>query len=45
MERGAGFINNRDGIYYKNVLATYTHTHALGMPLMGRVHDPKRNCP
>ncbi|QTA91030.1 cobyrinate a,c-diamide synthase [Desulfonema magnum] len=35
MKRGAGFINNRDGICYKNVLATYTHIHALGMPSWG----------
>ncbi|RZB35086.1 MAG: cobyrinic acid a,c-diamide synthase [Desulfobacteraceae bacterium Eth-SRB1] len=32
MKRGAGFINKRDGICYKNVLATYTHIHALGTP-------------
>lgn len=32
MKRGAGFINNRDGVCYKNVLATYTHIHALGTP-------------
>ena len=32
MKRGAGFINHRDGICYKNVLATYTHIHALGTP-------------
>jgi len=32
MKRGTGFINNRDGICYKNVLATYTHIHALGTP-------------
>ena len=32
MERGTGFINGRDGIRYKNVLATYTHIHALGLP-------------
>jgi cobyrinic acid a,c-diamide synthase len=30
MKRGAGFINKRDGVCYKNVLATYTHIHALG---------------
>jgi len=33
MKRGAGFINKRDGVCYKNVLATYTHIHALGTPL------------
>ncbi len=32
MERGAGFINKRDGVCYKNVLATYTHIHSLGTP-------------
>jgi cobyrinic acid a,c-diamide synthase len=31
MQRGSGIINNKDGICYKNVLATYTHLHALGM--------------
>jgi cobyrinic acid a,c-diamide synthase len=30
MKRGMGFLNKRDGICYKNVLATYTHIHALG---------------
>lgn len=33
MERGEGIAEGRDGICYKNVLATYTHTHALGTPL------------
>ncbi len=32
MKRGTGFINKRDGVRYKNVLATYTHLHALGTP-------------
>lgn len=32
MERGVGFINKRDGLVYKNVLALYTHIHAAGMP-------------
>ncbi len=32
MQRGTGFINGRDGIRHKNVLATYTHIHALGLP-------------
>ena len=32
MKRGAGFINKQDGVCYKNVLATYTHIHALGTP-------------
>jgi len=30
--RGAGIGGNRDGLFYKNVLATYTHLHALGAP-------------
>jgi cobyrinic acid a,c-diamide synthase len=32
MKRGTGFIDNQDGVRYKNVLATYTHLHALGSP-------------
>ena len=32
MIRGKGIHNDRDGICYKNVLATYSHTHALGTP-------------
>jgi len=32
MKRGTGFIDNKDGVCYKNVLATYTHLHALGSP-------------
>jgi cobyrinic acid a,c-diamide synthase len=32
MQRGAGIHANRDGIVHKNVLATYTHIHALGNP-------------
>jgi len=30
MKRGAGVMNGRDGVCHKNVLATYTHIHALG---------------
>jgi cobyrinic acid a,c-diamide synthase len=30
--RGKGFNNQKDGIRFKNVLATYTHLHALGTP-------------
>ena len=30
--RGKGFVNRRDGICYKNMLATYSHVHALGAP-------------
>ena len=32
MTRGAGFIHGRDGVCFKNVLATYTHIHSLGLP-------------
>jgi len=30
LERGSGLVNNRDGVVFKNVLATYTHIHAMG---------------
>jgi len=32
MKRGVGIAKDRDGIVYKNVLATYTHIHAVGTP-------------
>lgn len=32
MKRGKGIKDGLDGICYKNVLATYTHLHALGSP-------------
>ena len=32
MERGSGIAQGRDGLCRKNVLATYTHIHALGTP-------------
>ncbi|PIE67869.1 MAG: cobyrinic acid a,c-diamide synthase [Deltaproteobacteria bacterium] len=32
MERGNGFLDGRDGVCVNNVLATYTHIHALGTP-------------
>jgi cobyrinic acid a,c-diamide synthase len=32
MQRGSGFINGKDGVCINNVLATYTHIHALGTP-------------
>jgi cobyrinic acid a,c-diamide synthase len=32
MQRGEGISNGLDGVWYKNVLATYTHLHALGSP-------------
>jgi cobyrinic acid a,c-diamide synthase len=30
MKKGHGIIDKEDGLCYKNVLATYTHLHALG---------------
>lgn len=30
VKRGNGIINKKEGICYKNVLATYTHLHAIG---------------
>jgi cobyrinic acid a,c-diamide synthase len=30
MKKGQGIKNHMDGLCYKNVLATYTHLHALG---------------
>ena len=32
MQRGNGIVDGRDGMCRKNVLATYTHVHALGTP-------------
>ena len=32
MKRGQGIIDEKDGLCYKNVLATYTHLHAVGSP-------------
>ncbi len=32
MKRGLGIRDGRDGVCYKNVLATYTHLHAYGSP-------------
>lgn len=32
MKRGVGFTDGRDGLTTKNVLALYTHVHALGTP-------------
>lgn len=32
MERGVGFVGGWDGLVFKNVLALYTHIHALGTP-------------
>lgn len=36
MQRGNGIVGGRDGARYKNTLATYTHTHALGTPAWAR---------
>jgi len=30
VQRGVGLLDHRDGICFKNVMATYTHIHALG---------------
>lgn len=32
MKRGTGLTDKRDGVCIKNVLATYIHIHALGIP-------------
>ena len=32
VKRGMGLYNHKDGVCFKNVLATYTHIHALGTP-------------
>jgi cobyrinic acid a,c-diamide synthase len=32
MSRGTGFVDGRDGLVSNNVLALYTHIHALGTP-------------
>ncbi len=32
MERGKGLTGGRDGLVYRNVLATYSHIHATGTP-------------
>jgi cobyrinic acid a,c-diamide synthase len=36
VSRGAGIGGQREGLLYKNVLATYTHLHALGCPQWAR---------
>jgi len=36
MKRGTGFINKKDGISYKNVFASYTHIHALNVPMWAK---------
>jgi cobyrinic acid a,c-diamide synthase len=32
MDRGKGLTEGRDGVMHRNVLATYSHIHALGTP-------------
>jgi len=32
MRRGHGIVRGQDGMCYKNVIATYTHLHAVGAP-------------
>jgi len=32
VQRGKGTIDGRDGLFYKNVFASYLHIHALGCP-------------
>ena len=36
MKRGVGITRDKDGLCYNNVLATYTHIHALGTPHWAR---------
>ncbi|MEN8264816.1 MAG: cobyrinate a,c-diamide synthase [Nitrospirota bacterium] len=32
VKRGKGIVDNKDGMCYKNTLASYTHLHAIGTP-------------
>jgi cobyrinic acid a,c-diamide synthase len=32
MRRGSGILDRKDGLCYKNTLATYSHVHAIGAP-------------
>ena len=32
VRRGIGILDGKDGVCYRNVLATYTHIHAIGSP-------------
>ncbi len=32
VRRGIGILDGKDGVCYKNVIATYTHVHAIGSP-------------
>ena len=47
MERGTGFAEGKDGLVYNNVLALYTHIHALSTPewapaFIAKVKEVKR---
>jgi len=43
MQRGVGFMGGRDGLVHNNVLALYTHVHALATPeWAGRLVDRAR---
>lgn len=37
VERGVGFTGGKDGLVYKNVLALYTHVHAIGTPVWAKM--------
>ena len=48
LRRGRGITDGQDGVVYKNVLATYTHLHALGTPswasgLVKRAREHRKN--
>jgi cobyrinic acid a,c-diamide synthase len=48
VKRGKGIVDNKDGMCYKNVLAAYTHLHAIGTPewadgLVGCAREYKEN--
>ena len=32
MKRGTGVLDGKDGVCYRNVLATFSHVHAIGTP-------------
>ena len=36
VSRGSGMAGQREGLLFQNVLATYTHLHALGCPQWAR---------
>lgn len=50
VKRGTGFVEGRDGLQYKNVLALYTHIHATATPewakaLVARAREYRRQAP